>query len=370
MVRKALDEAGRIAKVNSMKNTEFLCWSGEYVGTRTRLLVRCTSCGLERDTSLNNIVNNARGCPNCSKKRRWTKQEREAQLSSISGISFVGFAEEYAGHKTRAWMRCDVDGFEWCTTIDTLINQGSGCPQCAGKRRWTMDEREDQINSIDGLSFIRWGDQYKNAHSRAVVSCEIDGYEWMATPDALINKGTRCPMCAGLVKASMEDLNDKISSIGKFELIGVVGRFSGLGSKVKVRCNEDGFEWDVLAQNIIRGNSGCPKCANHGFDTSKVGFVYLLRSYGGDIAKVGISNDMHRRLKEIYSRTPFQCEIFDFIECDGATARAIEKRIHSMTEQASFDFSFDGYTEWRCNFNFVKELFSNEKNSIEASAPS
>lgn len=361
MVRKALDETGRIARVNSMKNSKFLCWVGDYVGARTRLRARCTSCWHEREVSLNNIVNNARGCPNCSKKRRWTKREREVQLSNISGINFIGFAEEYVGHKTRVLMRCGVDGFEWCTTIDTLVNQGSGCPQCAGKRRWTMEERELQINSIDGLSFIRWDGKYKNAHSRAVVVCEIDGYEWMATPDSLINRGTGCPMCAGLVKTSMEDLNDKISSSGKFELISVVGRFSGLGSKVKVRCTEDGFEWDVFAQNIIRGNSGCPKCASYGFDMSKIGFVYLLRSSESDIAKVGISNDMPRRLREIYSRTPFQCELFDFIECDGVMARSIEKRIHSMTDQAKFDFSFDGYTEWRCDFSLVRDLFYKEK---------
>lgn len=61
--------AERIEQINKIGEGrfEFIKWSGEFVGNRTRAIVRCIHDGYERSASVNNLVNNKTGCPACAK---------------------------------------------------------------------------------------------------------------------------------------------------------------------------------------------------------------------------------------------------------------------------------------------------------------
>lgn len=150
-------------------------------------------------------------------------------------------------------------------------------------RRWTAKEREDQINDLLNIRFIRWESGYKGSDSKAVFRCEIDGCEWAASSYHLVNR-----------------------------------------------------------------KSGCPKCAKTGYDPSKQGTLYILRSACGSMAKIGISNRYKARFIELKYATPFDWSCIELIHSDdGAFIAKIEKELHQLTEQAQFSESFGGYTEWR-----------------------
>ena len=57
-------------------------------------------------------------------------------------------------------------------------------------------ERIEQINAKPNIRFVRWDGAFKCGKSKAIVRCEIDGYEWSVRVDSLVNTGTGCPYCA------------------------------------------------------------------------------------------------------------------------------------------------------------------------------
>lgn len=195
------------------------------------------------------------------------------------------------GAKNKCVVRCLKDNFEWESIANNITSNGVGCPQCAGNRRWTAYDRVEQINRLEDIEFISWADGYKNAHSKANVKCALDGFEWSATVNDLVNIG-----------------------------------------------------------------SGCPECAKSGYDPSKTGYLYALRSECGQYVKVGISNNPKRRHKEIAIATPFKFNLVEQVSGDGAKIAELEKHFHSKYERAGFT-GFDGCTEWLvCTPELLEEL--------------
>ena len=207
---------------------------------------------------------------------------RIQQISELQNIEFIEWDGEYKNAKSKAKLRCAVDGFCWSSSVDSLVNHKVGCPQCSGHRRWTANERISQIGSIEGISFISW-----------------------------------------------------------------VGKFSGNLSKANVKCDLDGFTWSVSVDSLIHHRSGYPKCNKHGFNKSKVGYLYALRSECGGMVKIGISNNYHARHEMLKKKTPFKWSCIELADGDGDSIARLERRIHNMTEAAEFLNIFDGYTEWR-----------------------
>lgn len=207
---------------------------------------------------------------------------REQQINELPNIRFVRWDGPYKGASSKAVCRCEVDGYEWAASVHSLLAIGSGCPQCAGKRRWTAEERIEQINSISNIRFIRWVDHYKNGHSKAVCRCEVDDFEWSPSVDNLLNSGT-----------------------------------------------------------------GCPSCAKSGFDKNKDSTLYFLRSECGAMVKIGVSNNHAQRHRILRHRTPFGWSCIELIHGRGSLIAELEKGLHGKTEQVEFSETFDGHTEWR-----------------------
>ena len=273
---------------------DFVRWAvdGEY-GALKKCVVKCVIDGFEWESATNNITSHGIGCPQCSGVRRWTAEERIEQINNLGGILFVRFDGEYKNQKSIVVARCTIDGFEWRTTVDRLINGRCGCPHCARKRRWTANERVEQINNREDIDFISWDGAYKNYNSRAIVKCKIDGYEWSSSIECLINSAR-----------------------------------------------------------------GCPKCANRGYNPSITGFLYALRSECGQYIKVGISNKPSRRHSELARATPFKFNIVEQFEGGGAKIASLEKHFHENYESAGFS-GFDGATEWLvCSDELLSELRS------------
>lgn len=44
-----------------------------------------------------------------------------------------------------------------------------------------------------------------------------------------------------------------------FEYLHVVGAFKGVDTRVRLKCNLDGYEWNITLDNLFRGK-GCPSC--------------------------------------------------------------------------------------------------------------
>ena len=185
-----------IERINAKPNIKFIRWDGEFKGIRTRAMCRCEIDGYEWSASTHRLVNSGTGCPQCVGNRKLTAEEYIERINAKPNIRFVRWGGAFKGIRSKVVCHCDVDGHEWSTDVDSLVNRGTGCPQCSGQRRWTANERVEQINALPNIKFVRWDGEFKGGTSKAVCRCDIDGYEWSVRVDSLVNKGTGCPYCA------------------------------------------------------------------------------------------------------------------------------------------------------------------------------
>ena len=286
---------------------------------------------------------------------------REQQIDNLPNIRFVRWDGEYRSKDSKAICRCAVDGFEWSARVHDLTYNGSGCPQCTGNRKWTAQERIDQINNLPNITFLRWVGQYRTGKTSVVCRCDIDGCEWSTQVRNLINAGTGCPECAvtrvaGKKRAPSGQRIDQINAmVGITFVRWLDGEYRNAHSKAVCRCDAD-HEWSAKVGNLLNG-SGCPACADHGYDQLSSATLYALRSECGTMVKIGISNDYERRHTILKRVTPFEWSCIELLHGDGAMIASLEKALHGMTEPVEFTEPFHGYTEWRKWDALVHEWF-------------
>ena len=99
---------------------------------------------------------------------------------------------EYVNNRTKVKVRCKKDGYEWEVRPKELL-RGNGCPKCSNHIQLTHEEFIDRMkkanNNIEILG------EYVNNGTKIKCRCKIDGYEWSATPNNLLN-GSGCPKCS------------------------------------------------------------------------------------------------------------------------------------------------------------------------------
>lgn len=126
--------------------------------------------------------------------------------------------------------------------------------------------REKQINSLDGISFIRWDGEYKTSHSRVVVACDKCGHEWTSTPNRLLHAGNGCPRCKSInssksLRFAPEDRIRQINENKNITFVRWDGEYRNQNSKAVVRCVHDGFEWSSKVTHLVHSGTGCSKCS-------------------------------------------------------------------------------------------------------------
>ena len=289
-------------------------------------------------------------------KEQWEQRISEAGSGRYDFVRWVAVCE-YGSHK-KCVVRCKVGNFVWSARANELVNGGKGCPHCSGKIRWTAEERIWQINKMGNIRFISWTDGYKNASSKANVMCLVDNHSWSAEVGNIVNKGSGCPQCAGNRRLSAEERIKQINDIDNIEFVSWVDEYKCNKSKANVRCKVDGFVWSTAINGLLNIGSGCPRCAKTGFDQTKDGSLYALRSECGKYVKVGISNKPSQRHRQLERSTPFKFNLVEQISGDGAKIAELEKHFHEKYERAGFK-GFDGATEWLiCSDELLSELRS------------
>lgn len=202
--------------------------------------------------------------------------------------------------------------------------------------------------------FIRWDGEYRNQHSKAIMRCPL-GHEWSARVDRLFS-GTGCRQCAINARAQKSsarrkpetEVINRLNGLPYMSFVCWENEYRNKYSRATMQCSE-GHEWHASVASLLNQRSGCPFCHAGGYDKSKPGTLYVLRSDCGSKFKIGISNDYQRRHKSLRAATPFNWRCVKLIHClSGAFIARLEKQLHAATKPVHFTGSkFDGHTEWR-----------------------
>jgi len=125
----------------------------------------------------------------------------------------------------------------------------------------------------------------------------------------------------------------------------------------KVRCPMGHVTTTTLAKVHSAYSVSCPRCARHGFDPSKPGWVYFLTAerQGSAVFQVGITNVLRQRLAK-HRRSGFTpvSEEPLLLFSNGTAAADLERAIlQGLRERGALSLAalwgpgakFDGYTE-------------------------
>lgn len=265
----------------------------------------------------------------------------EKDFREIHGNTYSYSKAIYVNAKSKLTITCNVHGdFEQSPNVHL---RGDGCPSCghlktvAGAVKKASSEFEGRANKIHSKKYDYTNVQYVNARTKVKIICPSHG-EFCQSPDAHL-KGKGCKKCASeantkLQRYTEDELINKFNTVHQNRYSYEKLTYLGLSKKIIITCTVHGH-FESKAQHHLDG-TGCPKCANYGFNTSIPGILYYLKISKGLAYKIGITN---RSVRERFPRDWKKIEILkEWYFEDGQMAYAKEKEI--MTTY--FEFKYEG----------------------------
>lgn len=262
----------------------------------------------------------------------------------------------YRNNSSHTAITCPNHGVFFQTPMSHLA--GQGCPECGKEKKSilntkTTDHFIQSAISVHGDRYSYEKSIYVRNDKKLEIICREHGSFWM-TPNAHKN-GQGCAKCADEFNARkrLKPFSEFLSQAheaheSKYQY--TESTYSGDSGKLEIICSEHGAFWQ--SPNSHLKGRGCPKCSVPGFDVSKEGHLYLLRSDCGSYMKVGIANKLRDRHSRLRHRTPFGFKVAHVYSGCGQRIASLEKHYHSRLESCGFR-RFDGATEW---FKFDSDI--------------
>ena len=237
-------------------------------------------------------------CPYCTNKKIWVGfNDLQTKFPAIAKeadgwdpskiLSGIG--------KKLPW-KCEK-GHTWNATPNNRTVHSKGCPYCSNQKVLTgfndLKTKYPEIaKEVDGwdASMVLAGSAKKKSWK-----CK-EGHTWEATIDHRTSGEHGCPYCANhFVWTGFNDLYTKFPDIAA-EADGwnpstVV---AGTHKKMRWKCDK-GHTWDASVASRTSNGSGCPECAESGFNRGKPAWFYLMSREGEQ--QLGITNFLDKRMQ-------------------------------------------------------------------------
>jgi predicted Zn-ribbon and HTH transcriptional regulator len=162
----------------------------------------------------------------------------------------------YFNNNTPLRWEC-LKGHTW-SAVPGSIQQGSWCPQCAGK--YIGDDALQQLRSI---ARSRGGqclaEIYQNGRGKLPWRC-AEGHEWSAAANN-IRAGSWCPECAMKIKGPkrMGLAACREAAIARGGRC-LSDTYVNTDTKLCWKCGDCGHEWEAIPYSVVRLGTWCPKC--------------------------------------------------------------------------------------------------------------
>lgn len=204
-------------KRNMKKVKDFIGWKSldgklEVIGIAgkqghiTTFKVTCIECSKDPElfpdgyfvSRKGNLVRGQKPC-GCSvyKWEDWQFLILARRAGEKKGFIVHGFAEEFKNSNTKLNLECLKDGYKWTTSINSIINHGSGCSKCAGNAKPAEQEALQKcVDICKEMDYYAIGfvDGYKNIYSSFEYNCKIHGKQEV-NYNAFVSGGNRCNGC-------------------------------------------------------------------------------------------------------------------------------------------------------------------------------
>ncbi len=219
-----------------------------YVAAKKKVLVKCSVCGKEWETTPDYLRRNA-ACSSCAKEHK----KRDSFQNILSTVHpSIDIEGTYLNLDTRLAYHCKICGHEWSSSAKSFL-KGKGCPKCHKSSRLLTNE-QFRKTLLDNNPSIEALEDYIAANVKIQFRCLNCGYIWKARPAQMV-RGSGCPRCSNKEKYSIESFTKRLYEVNPY--ISILSDYDP--KKVRCRCKRCGNEWETIPNNLLRGHD-CPSC--------------------------------------------------------------------------------------------------------------
>lgn len=297
-----------IAKAIAVHGDKYDYSKTTYINSRTELKIICKLHGVF--FQLPSVHTKGNGCPKCSGKEQHTTESFIALAKVIHNDKYIYTNSVYTLGKNKIKIICPIHGEFKQVASDHLC--GHGCKSCSSEiiRNSKIKSKDNFIATANAIHNNKYRYRYliyTTRKDKVIITCPIHGNFEQIPKSHLAGQG--CPHCS-LIEKSNKLSSDKEEFINKaLEIHGSKYNYDKsvyIHSKQKMTivCPIHG-NFEQIPNTHLMG-SGCPNCANNGFDRGKPGYLYYLKvttNEGKELYKIGITN---RTVNERFSLTDLQ----------------------------------------------------------------
>ena len=281
----------------------------EYPGQTKKWRSICRLCGDETSISLSSInvrmgknpTSPAQGCEACvfedlGRSRMLTQEQAEERMRML-GMTPTGL---YKGAFEPWKAVCQECESENDVQLGKAFPRGRACTPCSLRSRNDASRKpqNEAVEIMRAAGFLPL-EPYRG-YNYSWRSIHVECGQEVTPRLASISKQQRsCAVCAG--KQIVSGFNDLATTHPNLAAEMAIDKGYdprtfrwGTGRKALWRCSQ-GHEWKAVVGSRVSG-TGCPACANRGFNISEPAWVYLLEHQNWEMLQVGISNEPEIRL--------------------------------------------------------------------------
>ncbi len=230
----------------------------------------------------------------CKTTSQFAKEVREISPN----IEVLG---EYAGMKNKILVRCTVCGREWYPKAGNLMN-GCNCIACSRTREtWTHDTFTARLYEINTKLVPL--DEFKCISKPIRVKCLDCKKEFKMSPRRLLAGKCSCD-CVDVINDTLKNRTNRFLERTKSvnPSLTVIGKYISSNSKIAVKCNECGYEFERKCLNLVTHKQSCPRCSGENRNIIKENIDEALKTHIPTIKALGPCYSWHK----LYN---FRCQV-------------------------------------------------------------
>lgn len=224
------------------------CFSIKYINSETKLEWECSE-GHRWLATPHSIKSKESWCQQCKVNGQKNTIEDMQRLASKKGGKCL--SKDYVLNNVNLLWEC-ADGHQW-ENQPANITMGQWCPTCSkNEEKLTIEEMRELAETKGGKCL---SENYIDIKTKLLWEC-INGHQWMGLPAAIKHHDSWCPVCAGNIKKTLEEIQQiAVSNGGKL----LSKRYENNRQKLKWKCSE-GHVFFKTFNHVVNRKQWCPTC--------------------------------------------------------------------------------------------------------------
>lgn len=244
-----------VAEVYEKYNDEIII-IGKYNNNFTQIKIKHSICGKEINIKPTYIINKSFSCCHCRSNRRKISFMKNFKIKSNGEYTLES---EYLSLNKNIKVKHVKCGNIFTVTANNFLYSGSKCPHCYKTTRREHDDFVKMVEKLDNNYKVLT--EYKNSTSKVKMQHIICGNEYEVKPNNFLS-GKRCPKCFGAHKKTTEQFKEEVHNL-EGDSYSVLGGYTNNNTKILMRHNVCGHEYETTPSSFTSKGTRCPKCAGN-----------------------------------------------------------------------------------------------------------